>query len=255
VIFEERPLLHSDFIGTPQFRALALGALSRMRTDQIDLLVTGLPVHLMQSHASRLKQLLTGYHPINESISVNVSEVKVIAQPLGGFISHAFSSPSFAPSKTKANLLIDPGYYTFDWLVARGLLEIPEFSGSVEAGVADYVKRVESSICRELNINYSNLLSTETGLRIGHFDLYGNPYDLTPHRQAGDEVVDRALTEMRSKVGTGEQIAGIFLVGGGATYFEQALNAVYPHHQITLMDEPVLANVRGFHLLAQRRAA
>jgi len=100
-IFEERPTLHSDYIGTPQFRALALGALASMQTDQVDLLVTGLPVHLLPTQRTRLVQLLTGFHQINESQSITVREVKVIAQPLGGFANQRLTGlpPTVIPIK------------------------------------------------------------------------------------------------------------------------------------------------------------
>jgi hypothetical protein len=100
-----------------------------MRLERIDLLVTGAPVHQFGSHATRLKELLTGTHTIRPRSTVEIVDVKVAIQPVGGLIAYTREVPNWKHQKDRTYLLIDPGYFTFDWILSKGLNEIPGKSG------------------------------------------------------------------------------------------------------------------------------
>ncbi len=257
-LFSEIPVLHADYIETPEYRALLYGALDAMQLTRIDLLVTGLPVRLHGPRANRLKQLLTGVHAIRPGMTVEIQDVAVVMQPLGGFLAYSHERGDWSSAQNQTYLLVDPGFYTFDWMVTRGMNEMPGLSGSIDCGVSEYVKCVQDELNRDLGEAYFNLRRIDDGLRCGHFRLRGRPIDLEPYRIHAERVVARAMRAMRNAIGTGEEIDEIVLVGGGGPYFIQGLHQAFPNQPVQTVKDPVFANLRGFQLVGrilQRRKA
>jgi plasmid segregation protein ParM len=124
-------------------------------------------------------------------------------------------------------------------------------SGSVECGVSEYLKSIEAQLNWQWGESYSNLRRLDEGLRQGHFRLKGRTIDLEPYRVQADGVVSRALRALRNKVGAGQEIDEIVLVGGGGPFFLAGLKAAFPEHPLHQVQDPVFANVRGFQLIGE----
>jgi len=251
----EVPVLHADYIDTPQYRALLYGALHAMQLERIDLLVTGLPVHQHSSHSARLKKLLTGTHVIRPGKTVEIVDVKVAIQPLGGLIAHLHESGNWTRHKKHTYLFIDPGYCTFDWLLSKGLSEVPGKSGSVPCGVSAYLTSIQHDLSRELGLYCSDLEKIDAGLREGQFRIWTREIDLQPYKARAEAVIDRAIRALCNRVDVGQNIDEIVLAGGGSFYFLPALQRAFPARDIHVMTEPARANVRGFHLFGKLLAA
>ena len=88
-LFRQEPVLHEGYTETPQYRALLYGALRDMATPRIDLLVTGLPVLQHSPRAKPLQDSLRGIHTVGPGIVVDVRDVAVVVQPLGGLLAHS----------------------------------------------------------------------------------------------------------------------------------------------------------------------
>lgn len=56
--------LHDQGVETPEYLALARGAMGFMKINTIDLLVVGLPVASFQARKSYLERLITGTHEV-----------------------------------------------------------------------------------------------------------------------------------------------------------------------------------------------
>jgi plasmid segregation protein ParM len=251
----EVPVLHADYIDTPQYRALLYGALHAMQLERIDLLVTGLPVHQHASHSARLKKLMTGTHVIRPGKTVEIVDGRVAIQPLGGLIAHLHETGNWARDKKRVYLLIDPGYFTFDWLLSKGLSEVPGMSGSLPCGVSAYLMCIQRELSRELGLYCSDLERIDAGLRDGQFRIWAREVDLQPYKARAEAVIERAIRTLCNRVDVAQNIDEIVLAGGGSFYFLPALQRAFTDRQIHVMKEPACANVRGFHLLGKLLAA
>ena len=80
-------ILHEDYSASAEYRALFYAALKKTGRDQIDCLVTGLPVSHFKNEEMRtvLEKRLCGTHEISPGQNVCVKEVKVLPQPAGSY--------------------------------------------------------------------------------------------------------------------------------------------------------------------------
>lgn len=257
ILFPDVSILHRDYTETPEYRALLYGALDAMEVRRIDLLVTGLPVYLHHSRAQRLKELLTGEHQIREHTELQIRQVIVVPQPLGGLVAHSLEQPDGSRSQAFTRLHLDPGYFSFDWLLTRGMTEVPGVSSSLEGGVSEILRSVQHEISRDLGESYSGLRRLDQGLREGLLQLSGRTVDLKPYRAVAQAVAARAVRLMRNQLRHAREIDEVVLSGGGASYFEDSVREEFPDRPVQVVEEPVFANVRGFqaigNLMRQRR--
>jgi len=66
-----------------------------------------------------------------------------------------------------------------------------------------------------------------------------------------DASIDIARLARRTVWKTPADIENIILVGGGAHLFMPAIKEHFPNHEIAMADDPVFANVRGFHVAGE----
>jgi len=247
----EEPVLHSDYTETAEYRALYFGALDQMGTATIDHLVTGLPVHLHQARAARLKNLLIGHHQIRPDKAIEVVRASVIPQPLGGLISYCHFQRDWAEAQKQTFLLVDPGYFTFDWLVTRGLAELPGRSGSIECGVSAVLRHIQTELNRDFGDTLTNLRRLDDGLHCGQFQSRGRTIDLSQYMAHARPTITRAVRAMHNQIGNAHEVDQIVIVGGGARLFANVVRDAFPQHPLAIVEEPVFANVRGYQLIGQ----
>jgi plasmid segregation protein ParM len=242
-------VLDPGFFRSDKYMALLRGALNYMNVEQIDLLVVGLPVeHAVNADTRKwLEAALTGEHPLPDQRGVRVKEVWVMAQPMGGFYFNAIQEGKLEAALASMNLLIDPGYFTLDWVTARGQKMIHRRSDSFRGGVSNYLGEIARQISAKYGGQITEYTRIDEALRTGQpFHRASKVIDLTPFLPAADAVVEAAVDALAKSVGDGADIQSIVLVGGGATLFQAALRSKYPDHDIRLLDDPVFANVKGF---------
>lgn len=68
---------------------------------------------------------------------------------------------------------------------------------------------------------------------------------------AGNDVIQEAVQAIKNSVGSGSDIDVIILAGGGASLYAQAMKDKFPKHKVVTLDNPALANVRGFHMIGE----
>lgn len=243
-------IMHDNYIETEDYMALVYGALSQMNVSEIDLLVVGLPVDLMGSKKQTLEGLLTGTH-IVAGREVHIHKVNAVAQPLGGFLHYASQNSLIEELNRTRNLLIDPGFFTVDFLVSTGLREIRGKSGSHPSGVSAYLKSVAKSVSKEFDINYDNISHIDEGIRKGTFRLYGKEVDLARYHEEALAEIAPAIDAISNKVGDGRTIDQVILVGGGAKLFESSIKKLLPHHRVHCDEYSVVANVLGFQRIGE----
>jgi plasmid segregation protein ParM len=247
-------VLHKDFTHTPEYLALLRGALSYMQVPHIDLLVVGLPVSMLASKSSWLKETLQGTHTLGKGEAVTVNKVMVIAQPLGGFIDHALTEGLYGRLRETRNLVVDPGFFTIDWVLARGIQPIAPRCGSFPGGVHTVLRRLAQSLGEEYAVDLDDLGVLDRALRNGVLTLYGKDIAIEKYITSMRPVVDEAIHAMASSVGDGRDIDTIVLVGGGAQLYRAAIEHRFPSHQVQIVADPIFANVRGFQLAGEEVA-
>ncbi len=246
-------VLHEDFIDTPEYRALFLGALSYMGLSEIDVLVGGLPVRHMAAGKSALEAFMQGEHRVPGLGTVTIHRASVVPQPVGGLVHHLRHSAPGARSDD-VQLLVDPGFFTLDWTCAEGLKYLPALTGSFAAGISSGLKAVAEIVSEELSVPFSDLDVLDRKLRQPEIRIGGREFD----RNRIDEAIRKALRpgiiEMRNQIGSAVTVDRIVLCGGGAGYYEPLIREAWPNHSVVVLEDPLMANVRGFHLLAAQQA-
>ena len=253
VLFPEAPLLHRDYIETKEYRALVCGALDAMQVSRVDLLVTGLPVYQHQARAGQLKALLTGAHTIRKGKIVEVVEVSVVAQPVGGLVAYAHENDSFAQAQGRVRAVIDPGLFSVDWLVTQGLLELPGHSHSIEGGVCEVLRAVACEINRAYSESYDNVRRIDEALRgVQPLMVRGTVVDIEALRPVADTAARQIVRRLRNHLlPIITDVEEIVLLGGGAEYFCTAVKDLFPGCGVSIATDPIYSNVRGFQLIGQ----
>lgn len=243
---ENTRTLNDQYIFTDQYKAITLGLFYYINEPIIDLLVVGLPVSNLYN-SEKLIDILKGKHKIND-FDVNVKEVLVIPQPLGGLY-HCLSldKEEFEFIKEERNLIIDPGFLTFDFIMTNGDKVIETKSDAHPGGVTKILKSIAESISNKTGKKYDNYSAIDRGLRKRKIKVSGKIEDLAEHIKNTLPVIESSVTYMQNIVGDGSDIDNIILIGGGSSVFERTIKKHYPDHEIIIIEDPQFANVKGFY--------
>ena len=243
--------LHEDYPSTNSYRALFHAGLLLSELDQIDLVVTGLPVnqYLNPELRERLAAQMQGEHQITPRRKITVSKVKVVPQPVGGFVDHVWSLQDATEIEDSRVLVVDPGFFSVDWvLISNGELRRQSCGTSLEASsvILDEAVRL---IAEDFGGNVGRERLEHT-LRNGHDQvrLFGERVDVAPYlKKSADKVGPIVSTRLRESLRKENASADmVLLVGGGAGFFELAVKEAFPLLKVSTPDTPVFANARGF---------
>lgn len=254
--------IHHRYIDTPEYLALARGAMRSMKVENIDLLVVGLPVATFAADKAALEKLMTGLHDVGGGKSVQVRKALAMAQPHGALIDYADQHDRVLAMQDEQSLVIDPGSRTFDWLVARGMKLSHKRSHSVDRGVADILNLIADDVSVEIGSTYTSLDSIDHALRTGKaLTVYQKTYQLSRMRPMVESIARQAVAAMMRRIGPAYDVRNVILVGGGAFLFRKAVRQAFASHEVLEVKEPIFANVRGYqiaglnYLAAARHAA
>lgn len=248
--------LNDQYILTEQYKAVFFGALHYIGEPVIDLLVVGLPLSNMQS-AAKLKALVIGTHKLNGDMTVEVKDAMVLPQPLGGLyycLSLADERKEFEFLKEEVNLVIDPGFLTFDFLLSNGEKVIENRSNAHTGGVSKVLRSIAESISAKFGMKYDNLNAIDRGLRRRKLKINGEAENLEDHIKNTRSVLESSVNYMKNIVGDGSDVDNIILLGGGAHIYQKTIAAYYPRHNIILLEDAQAANVQGFQLAGEKFA-
>lgn len=255
-IYQARQM-HDGYCETPEYLALLRGALAYMKVDTIDLLVVGLPVSTFKTKRQGLERRLRGVHVLTgPAHTVTVRRAKVVAQPQGALLHFGTVNNKMAEVNSATNLVVDPGARTFDWLFASGTQLMEKRSGSANRGMFDVLHSIADAISHKYKTDYRDYERLDSALRSGgKVKIFGEECDLSAFQRAAKKIPEDAINEMLRKVGDGNNIDNILLVGGASFYYQDALQRAFPRHTIHELPDPMYANVRGFQSAGQAMAA
>ncbi len=243
--------LHENYPSTDSYRALFHAGLLLSELDHIDLVVTGLPVnqYLNAELRERLSGQMQGEHQITPRRKIVVNKVKVIPQPVGGFVDYVWGLPDASEIEDSRVLVVDPGFFSVDWvLISNGELRRQSCGTSLEASsvILDEAARL---IAEDFggNVGRERL---EHALRNGlaHVRLFGERVEVAPFlKKAADKVGPIVTARLRESLRKENASADmVLLVGGGAGFFEKAVKEAFPQLKVSTPNSPVYANARGF---------
>lgn len=248
--------LHRGYSETDEYAALVYGALAMMDLPVIDMLVMGLPVQAEKARYEALKKRFVGEHQINAYRKVEVKNVHAIAQPMGALVNYAFNNKLLNKMSDRTTLLIDVGFFTVDYVVATGTRLHDGRSGGHEAGVSEYLKRMQaalkSKIGEEIGLNRLDVAVRKGGEP--SVRIFGKEHSLEDYRATADTAINDGMNTLLSRVGKSDDIDEVFVCGGGAHLYMKAVKARFPRHTVTMLEDPVFSNVRGFAVVGQMLA-
>lgn len=243
--------LHPNYASTKAYRALCYAALARAGRQQIDCLVTGLPVAHYQDPARReeLRAMLVGEHQITANRRVVVKSVDILPQPVGAYldtIEHATGIEDFEQART---LVLDPGFFSVDWvLLDNG--EMRSANSGSSANAMSMLFDVADDLVHQDHAGRLGRDQIERAVRGGvkQLQLFGQRIELEPYLiKAAKRTAATALTALKQSIrGERREVDFVLLAGGGATVYTEAAREAFPRARVMVPKAPVLANARGF---------
>lgn len=240
--------LNDQYIYTDQYRAVLYGALHYMGEKEIDLLVVGLPLTTIH-RAADLKAMVIGTHKINETTTVTVKDALVLPQPMGGLyycLSQSKTREEFEFLRDETNLIIDPGYLTFDFLVTNGEKINDARSDAHPGGVSKILRAITESISTKFGIKYDNLAAVDKALERRRIKINGQVESLDSHIRFAKPSIEGSVNYMRNVAGDGSDIDNIILFGGGQQIFARTILSYYKNHTVYVLGDAQFANVKGY---------
>lgn len=255
---ESGRMLKENYCLSENYKALVYGGLLQINEPHIDVLVLGLPMSTWRQYKEALTDEMTGHHQISNDFSVHIGKVIVAPQPLGGFYDHGLGIGQFRAMKEQMNLIIDPGFFTLDWLLCDGVVPIDSRSNAVNnGGMAEIIREVSEHVAKDFDTTIA---------QVGSFDRIDKSLrERAPIRLFGqdssrsiDDYLEIAkkraldpLLKLVQNVGAPGNIDNIILVGGGSHIFVDLIQKEFPRHQIQIAYDAVFSNVRGFQLIGE----
>jgi plasmid segregation protein ParM len=245
--------LHADYASTDAYLALVRAGLVLTGERCLDTVVTGLPVGQASDprRCEALRQLILGAHQTGVGV-IEVAKVRVVPQPVGAYLDLVWSATDPAlleRIETGAVLVLDAGFYSFDWaLVVAGELRRSASGTSLEA-MSVLLERAARQLA-EVYGGKPTPLALEGAVRAGRATWLqaGHTVTLEPVlRQAATEVAGVALEALRQALRREEaNVDLVLLAGGGGALYGATLGRLFPGATVVVSDDPVAANVRGF---------
>ena len=256
-------ILNNDYIKHDEYLALLRGAMYYMMKksgtikQKIDGLVVGLPISNFNEHRDALLKLAIGIHTLptpvglrsthGSTFDVLVDKVLVLPQPIGALRNY---SGNLQTGDNSVSLIVDPGYNTFDWVIAYGMRPDMQRSGSFDGGVAHIFREVSVQAGKTLGIGVIDFVQCEDALNTGVLLHKSRSYPFEQFKGiaevAGAEIVNKFV----SALDVTRPFERIVMAGGGAKFYVAALRKRFPDFEIVASNDSVMANVRGFYAFA-----
>lgn len=243
--------LHPEYTTTKTYKALFHAALLLSETDNIDLVVTGLPVsqYHEEQRKAELVDRLKGIHQVTPKRAITVHDVKVLPQPAGAYMDLVQSGNNLELIESGRVVVIDPGFFSVDWVALEAGEIRYSSSGTSLQAMSVLLETIDKFISEDHGAKVG-MDRLEKAMRIGDLNvlLFGEKVDITPYlNKALTKVAPIALTAMRQSMRDESINADLVLIaGGGALSYKDAAKDVFSRSKILVPEQAVLANARGF---------
>jgi len=249
--------LHEDYTASSAYEALFKAALLHAAgdEDEIDVLVTGLPVTQARDaeYVEALVKRMEGTHRITPKREITVKRVTVVAQPIGTLTDIYCRSDDAAILEESVSLVIDPGFYSADWVLFDHQELVSTSSSSSVQAMSVLLEACNQEIAKDYG-GIPGAEKVESALQSGksYIMLFGKKVELSEYlKRAADRVVPGVFTEIKQSLRflKGRAIDCVVLGGGGADIYEPFARAEFPDALIVKPHNSVLSNAYGFWLM------
>ena len=251
------------WIHTNEWDVLLRAALSTLHKVGMTeaLVVTGLPVAFFSQDRDEMRKLIEGTHTIQlkdaAPVIINVTRCLVIPQGMGTVLDAGLDASGNIANPAVANGrvgVIDIGGKTTNLLHAHKMGDVAPETDSIALGGWDAVRAIRDplqTLCA--GVDYKDH-EVADAIQAGHINYRGKPLDLS-------EIIAKTFDPMAAQIvakarqlwaGEGAKLDAILLSGGGSTLLGGRIMQALGHSNITVVNEPVFSNVRGYYKLAIR---
>jgi len=243
--------LHQNYTSTESYRALFNAGLLLTGMTEIDRVVTGLPTsqYFDEGLRKHLIQTMKGEHQVTPKKKIIVKDVKIVPQPLGGFVDYLHTLNDPAQVEDASVLVIDPGFFSVDWV----LLVNGEFKRASSGSSLDAVSVIldeASALIGKDHGSEPGRSKMENAVRSGRntVSVLGTRVDITPYLTVASTTVGHIVGAQLQAALRKEESAvdAIVMVGGGAPLFEASIKTAFSKTPIAIAKDSVFANARGF---------
>jgi len=243
--------LHKDYTSTDSYRALFNAGLLLSGMTEIDRVVTGLPTsqYFDESLRKHLVKTMKGEHQVTHKKKIVVKDVKIVPQPLGGFVDYLHHLGDPSQVEDASVLVIDPGFFSVDWvLLVNG--EFKRASSGTSLDATSVILDEASALIGKDHGSGPGRSKMENAVRSGRntVSVFGTRVDITPYLAAASATVGHIVSaQLQASLRKEEsEVDAIVMVGGGAPLFEAAIKAAFDKTPLTIAEDSVFANARGF---------
>lgn len=244
--------LHADYTASASYEALFHAGLLLSEMERIDTIVTGLPVsqYLDEARRNAVVEQMQGSHQITPKRTVSVERVKVIPQPIGGLLDYIAQED--ADIDDARVLVIDPGFFSVDWVVIAHK-DLHRQSSGTSLNASSVVLEEVSRLIAKDHGSAVNTETLENAIRSGKATVLvlGQRVEVAPYieqaaKTVGPVVVESIQKSLRTESNMPDLVV---LVGGGAGFFRESVQNAFPRLSVVTPKKPVFANARGFWLM------
>lgn len=243
--------LHKDYTSTDSYRALFNAGLLMTGMTEIDRVVTGLPTsqYFDEGLRKRLAKTMEGEHQVTPKKKIVVKDVKIVPQPLGGFADYLHHLGDPSQVEDASVLVVDPGFFSVDWvLLVNG--EFKRASSGTSLDATSVILDEASALIGKDHGSGPGRSRMENAVRSGRntVSVFGTHVDITPYLAAASATVGHIVaSQLKASLRKEEsEVDAIVMVGGGAPLFERAIKAAFDKTPLTIAQDSVFANARGF---------
>lgn len=251
-------------------KALIYAALERMARRAgvyelvIERLVVGLSCKAIYKYGGLLSAWLLGSpHLIGANCGdasgarhrVVIRAVAVIPQPYGALLDFGIERRNGLDGWA---LVVDAGAGALNWSCSTMQQQHFYRSGTFPKAMLGCAFAVAGAIDKDLRDNLEVIERIDRAIRRvdgdGSFEVAGVKHNIADHWHRVEAVMHEAVDKMMARVGTTADLDLVLMTGCGAALFADAIRKHYPilANRIRQVEDPIYANVRGFHVYGER---
>jgi plasmid segregation protein ParM len=221
-------------------------------------LVLGLPLTTFAEFRGELQRLAVGEHIVvgmdGAPRRVTVQSAHVVLQPFGAMINHAARQAEPPGIRT---LVVDAGGGTLDWYVAVDGQTNWERSGAFPRAMLACAYAVADRMGPGVRDNLEMVRRIDKAIRDDDktFATNKGPRQLSDDKGVIETVLSEGVEAMLASVESLVDFDRVLVTGGGAPVYCRYLKERVPEiNSLSIDAEPILSNVRGFHLWGEIKA-
>jgi len=246
----------AQWLGSPEWLSLFYASLSELTTATNfgARVVIGLPLTDYDRDRLVIAEIVKGRHAFKRNgrraQSFDVTDLRCVPQAWGAILDELLSENGKVRNEAIADqrvAVLDIGGHTINYLAVDGLEDIPAESRGTNRGAWSVVRAVRDFLDLEHPdlARHKDHILMQAAVDRRVFDGQ-DEVDLAPVvdpiiNDIGDEIVRTAQQYWGQGAGTYRQV---LVIGGGAHLWRDHIKKAFTHARV--LDEPVMANARGF---------